>query len=69
MVFKRTTIDIFYKKDIVVDVPREQEQNSSDSEQEQNSYTILNRFLRSKQVMKSRQIDCGLEHQLMQSVG
>jgi hypothetical protein len=25
MVFKRTTIDIFYKKDIVVDVPREQE--------------------------------------------
>jgi hypothetical protein len=32
MVFKRTTIDIFYNKDIVVDVPREQEQNSSDSE-------------------------------------
>jgi hypothetical protein len=35
MVFKRTTIDIFYKKDIVVDVPREQEQNSSDSEEDE----------------------------------
>jgi 23S rRNA-/tRNA-specific pseudouridylate synthase len=35
MVFKRTTINSFYKKDIVVDVPREQAQNSSCSEEDE----------------------------------
>ncbi|ONM31703.1 hypothetical protein ZEAMMB73_Zm00001d040636 [Zea mays] len=35
MVFKRTTINSFYKKDIVVDVPREQGQNSSCSEEDE----------------------------------
>ena len=35
MVFKRTAIDSFQKKDIVVDVPREQAQNSSCSEEDE----------------------------------
>jgi hypothetical protein len=35
MVFKRTTIDSFYKKYTVVDVPREQGQNSSGSEEDE----------------------------------
>jgi predicted DNA-binding transcriptional regulator AlpA len=35
MVFKRTTIYSFYKKDTVVDVPREQGQNSSGFEEDE----------------------------------